>query len=509
MTQADPSAPPSLAVAARTALRDLAIRLVEAERAHRGHALDLARMLQVLPLEREGGTRLMRLAEALPRTPDAPTRIALLADKLDPVDWSEAAGAHAGALGAAVRAAMPAARAMLPDARDAAAGTASSPLARALVMPAARAVLERIGAQFVHANDIHAALGRAAREAALHSFDMLGEGARGWPDADRNQRRYLDAIAAVGAIGRDRPCHARQGVSIKLSAIHPRFELPRFARERGALLERLRALCGAAADADIPLNIDAEEHDRLSMTLELFEALARDASLAGWSGLGIVAQAYQRSAASTVATLVSIARGRVAAGGAPIAVRLVKGAYWDAEVKRAQELGLDDYPVFVRKADTDASYARCARALLDATDALRPQFATHNAVTVACVLREAAVRGAAPQAFELQRLHGMGAALHAALGALATRRALPVAARAGASSSAPGAAADASPGLPQRRVYAPVGEQRDLLAYLIRRILENGASTSFVRRFADPDLSAAELVDAELDAFVAPEETAP
>jgi RHH-type proline utilization regulon transcriptional repressor/proline dehydrogenase/delta 1-pyrroline-5-carboxylate dehydrogenase len=271
------------------------------------------------------------------------------------------------------------------------------------------------------------------------------------------------------------------------------------------------ARCAGAADAGIPLNVDAEEHDRLSMTLELFDALARDASLAGWSGLGIVAQAYQRTAASTVATLVSIARGRVAAGGAPIAVRLVKGAYWDAEVKRAQELGLDDYPVFVRKADTDASYARCARALLDATDALRPQFATHNAVTVACVLREAAVRGVAPDAFELQRLHGMGAALHAALGALATRRALPVAARAGASSSAPGAAADAdaSPGLPQRRVYAPVGEQRDLLAYLIRRILENGASTSFVRRFADPDLSAAELVDAELDAFVAPEETTP
>ncbi len=482
MTQADPSADPS---AERAALRSLAIRLVEAERARRGHALDLARMLQVLPLEREGGTRLMRLAEALPRTPDAPTRIALLADKLDPVDWSEAPGEHAGALGAAVRAAMPAARAMLPDARDAAAGTAGAPLARAVVMPAARAVLERVGAQFVHASDIGAALERAARDGALHSFDMLGEGARGWPDADRNQRRYLDAIAAVGAVGRDRPCHARQGVSIKLSAIHPRFELPRFARERGALLERLRALCAAAADAGIPLNVDAEEHDRLSMTLELFDALARDAALAGWAGLGIVAQAYQRAAPATVATLVSIARARVAARGAPIAVRLVKGAYWDAEVKRAQELGLADYPVFVRKADTDASYARCARTLLDAADVLRPQFATHNAVSAACVLREAAVRGVDPGAYELQRLHGMGAALHEALGALAAEGALPG-------------------GLPQRRVYAPVGEQRDLLAYLIRRILENGASTSFVRRFADPGLAATELIDAELDAFVAP-----
>ncbi len=483
MMQADPP-PDASDPTGRAAVRALAVRLVEAERAQRGHALDLARMLQVLPLEREGGTRLMRLAEALPRVPDAPTRIALLADKLDPVDWSEAPGEHAGALGAAVRAAMPAARAMLPDAREAAAGAASAPLARAVVMPAARAVLERIGAQFVHATDIGGALARAGRDRALHSFDMLGEGARGWPDADRNQRRYLDAIATVGAADRDRPCHERQGVSIKLSAVHPRFELPRWSRERGALLERLRALCGAAAEAGIPLNVDAEEHDRLSMTLELFDALARDPSLAGWPGLGLVAQAYQRAARRTVASLVKVARARVAAGGAPIAVRLVKGAYWDHEVKRAQELGLDEYPVFVRKADTDASYAHCARALLDAADVLRPQFATHNAVTAAFVLREAAARGVAPTAFELQRLHGMGAALHDALGALAARGELPV--------------------LPQRRVYAPVGEQRDLLAYLIRRILENGASTSFVRRFADPDLSAAALVDAELAAFAEP-----
>ena len=459
----------------------LARAIVEAERAQRGHALDLARLLRVLPLDRPGGTRMLRLAEALPRTPDAATRVALLADKLDAVDWGEAAGEDAGAIGAALRTAMPAARAMLPSARDAAAGDAAAPLARAVVAPAARAVLERIGRQFVHAPTIEAALEAARAAGTLHSFDMLGEGARGGSDADRNQRRYLHAIRTVGAEGAGRATHARQGVSIKVSAVHPRFELPRYRRERGALLGRLLELCAGAVRAGIPLNVDAEESDRLWMTLDLFEALADAPSLSRWDGLGVVAQAYQVASGETVARLVAIARRRVAAGGAPIAVRLVKGAYWDHEVKRAQELGLDAYPVHVRKEDTDRSYARAALALLDAVPALRPQFATHNAVTAAFVLRAAAAAGVPPDAFELQRLHGMGASLHAALRALAADGALPA-------------------GLPQLRTYAPVGEQRDLLAYLIRRILENGASTSFVRRFADPSLPVDALVREEATA---------
>jgi RHH-type proline utilization regulon transcriptional repressor/proline dehydrogenase/delta 1-pyrroline-5-carboxylate dehydrogenase len=464
------------------ALASLARALILSERSQRGHALELARLLQVLPLERQGGTRLLRLAEALPRTPDAPTRIALLADKLDAVDWDAAAGEHSGAMGAALRAAMPAAAALLPSAGAAARGDAPPALARALVAPVARAVLERIGRQFVQAPTIEAALATAAEAGTLHSFDMLGEGARGWPDADRNQQRYLHAIRVVGRADPALPVHQRQGVSIKVSAIHPRFEPTRYGPERDVLRERLFAIGRAAAEAGIPLNIDAEECDRLWMTLDLFEWLALHPGLKHWAGLGVVLQAYQTAAADTVARLVGLAHTRVAAGGAPIAVRLVKGAYWDHEVKRAQELGLDDYPVFTDKAATDRSYALAARRLLAAVPALRPQFATHNAVTAAFVLLSAQVQRVPAEAFELQRLHGMGASLNRALEALHARGELPG-------------------GLPQRRVYAPVGEQQDLLAYLVRRILENGASTSFVRRFADPDVSVEALVRVERAAY--------
>jgi len=471
---------PEFSEAASTAR--LARTLIVAERAQRGHALDLARMLQALPLERPGGTRLLRLAEALPRTPDAPTRIALLADKLDALDWHEAAGEHAGALGAAIRTALPAARAMLPRAHQAAAGDGRAPLARAVVAPAARAVLERIGRQFVHAQSIEAALAAARRAQSLHSFDMLGEGARGWRDAHRNLQRYLHAIGAAGTVDPDQPVHQRQSVSIKISAVHPRFEPLRWARERAALHRTLLRLCSAAATAGIALNVDAEESERLAMTLELFGALCAEPSLRGWPGLGLVVQAYQVGTDDTIRRLVHIAQARVDAGGAPIAVRLVKGAYWDHEIKRAQELGLPAYPVHTRKADTDRSYAIAARRLLRATAVLRPQFATHNAVTVAFVLQSASSLGVASEAFELQRLHGMGKALHAALRVLHAAGGLP----------AP---------LPQLRIYAPVGEQRDLLAYLVRRILENGASTSFVRRFADPALPVDALVQAEVAAL--------
>ena len=338
----------------------------------------------------------------------------------------------------------------------------------AAALPFADLATNAIGRQFVYAETIAKALRRAeldacARPATRFSFDMLGEGARTDADADRNFRRTMDAIRAMGrAVGaRAAMWRERLEVSVKLSSIHPRYDAASYAQVRGELLDRLKQIAGRAAAAGIGLTVDAEESERLSLQLDLFEALAADPALDRWGGLGLAVQAYQLRALETVDALLEIAGRRRKRGGMPVAVRLVKGAYWDAEVKRAQELGLERYPVFTDKRLTDLSYLACARRLSSGLDSVYPQFATHNPVTLACVLVLAEQPGGASAAaarFECQRLHGMGRALYRTLAAM-------------------------HPDLPVR-TYAPVGEKRELLAYLVRRLLENSASTSYVRQAA-------------------------
>ncbi len=354
-----------------------------------GPLLDIQRVFAWLPPERPAGEALFRLVEALSRTPDRGGRQAL-------------------------------AREYVPGV----------PLALAEL--GARFVAR----QFVFAETIGEALAKAG--AGRYSFDMLGEGARTAADAERGLQRYLEALAIV----------RHGGISVKTSSIHERFDAASYPVVRDVLLARLRLLCERAAAAGVALTLDAEESERVPLQLDLFTRLAALPQLRDWPGLGIAVQAYRRGLPRTLDAVLAAARGR-----APLQVRLVKGAYWDAEVKRAQELGLDEYPVHSVKAQTDRAYVEAAARLLEHADAIYPQFATHNPVTAACVL---ALAG--KQRFEFQRLHGMGEALERALAAEAPE--VPV------------------------RVYAPVGARSELLAYLVRRLLENGASTSFVRQAA-------------------------
>src|SRR5438552_4201170 len=406
----------------------LARTLVEGTLASGAPLFDVQRAFAIFPPGSPAGESLFRLAEALPRIPDRSSRTAMLADRVPALRGWKAAAA----------------------------------------LPLADLATNAIGRQFVYAETIAKALRRAefdacARPATRFSFDMLGEGARTDADADRNFRRTMDAIRAMGrAVGaRAAMWRERLEVSVKLSSIHPRYDAASYAQVRGELLDRLKQIAGRAAAAGIGLTVDAEESERLSLQLDLFEALAADPALDRWGGLGLAVQAYQLRALETVDALLEIAGRRRKRGGTPIAVRLVKGAYWDAEVKRAQELGLERYPVFTDKRLTDLSYLACARRLSAGLDSVHPQFATHNPVTLACVLALADRPGGAspaPARLECQRLHGMGWALYRALAAM-------------------------HPDLPVR-TYAPVGEKRELLAYLVRRLLENSASTSYVRQAA-------------------------
>src|SRR5213592_1516411 len=356
----------------------LAGTLVEATRASSAPLFEVQRAFAIFPPGSRAGESLFRLAEALPRIPDRPSRIAMLADRVPALRGWRAAAA----------------------------------------LPFAGLAMNAIGRQFVYAETIATALRRAgrARPARRFSFDMLGEGARTAADADRNFRRTMDAIHVMEQLGaREAVWRERLEVSVKLSSIHPRYDAASYAQVRGELLGRLKQISGRSAAAGIGLTIDAEGSESLSLQLDLFEALAADPELERWGGLGLAVQAYQPRAPQTVDALLAIGACRRERGGMPIAVRLVKGAYWDAEVKRAQELGLARYPVFTDKRLTDLSYLACARRLSVGPDGVRPQFATHNPVTLACVLALADRPGgasASPSRFEWQRLHGMGGALY-------------------------------------------------------------------------------------------------
>ncbi|MEM8880376.1 MAG: bifunctional proline dehydrogenase/L-glutamate gamma-semialdehyde dehydrogenase PutA [Pseudomonadota bacterium] len=399
------------------------------------------------------GIALMCLAEALLRVPDADTIDALIEDKIAPSAWGAHLGGSSSVLVNASTWALMLTGRVLQDG-EGVAGTLRGVLRR-LGEPVIRAAVARamreMGSHFVLGETIGDASTRAAEWEAkgyTYSYDMLGEAALTQADADAFHSAYSDAIAALAPLCRSKDIRENPGISIKLSALHPRYEEPQRAR-LGELIERVLPLARAAKAAGMGLNIDAEEAERLMPSLDVIAALLADPTLAGWTGLGVVVQAYGKRAAAVIDWLDAHAEAQ----DRHVMVRLVKGAYWDREIKRAQVEGLAQFPVYTRKAATDVAYICCARLLLNRSDRLYPQFATHNAHTAAAILGMAGDRR-----FEFQRLHGMGEDLHAIL-------CEDVGARC--------------------RIYAPVGAHRDLLAYLVRRLLENGANSSFVNQVLD------------------------
>ncbi len=458
---------PALSVAQREVALRSGRELVAGARSRADERPYLDAFLQEFGLSNQEGIALMCLAEALLRIPDDDTADRLIAEKIASGNWD----AHAGRSGslfvnASTWGLMLTGRLVdLPGELVADAGGWLRGLGQRVTEPLLRNALRRamqiIGGEFVVGRSIEEALARCRREPALGrcSFDMLGEGARTDADAARYADAYAGAIEAIAAAG-----PGEHTISIKLSALDPRYSLLQRERTLARLLPRALDLARLAAARGLGLTIDAEEQDRLELSLQLIDALARDASTRDWPGLGLAVQAYGRRAPAVIEHLDALARDC----RRPLAVRLVKGAYWDSEIKRAQERGLAEYPVYTRKCATDVAYLACARRLLGAAPLLYPQFATHNAHTIGAIL---ALRAAAPSppALEFQRLHGMGTLLYDE----AQRR---------------------FPDFPPVRVYAPVGPHAELLAYLVRRLLENGANTSFVNRFMDAAVAIDDVV---------------
>ena len=428
-------------------------------------------LLREYPISSAEGLALMRLAEALLRVPDTETAIALTADQLGTADFDSASGGPHKMLASLSASAIALSKKFLPDG-DADSGLFKRLGAQTVVAATVRAI-QLLGRQFVLGRSIKEAMGEAAAARKGHaglrfSYDMLGEGARTEADAQRYLASYLNAIHTIAESKTAGGPQAADGISIKLSALFSRYEESQRERVFAELLPRVWQLIEPAARADLNLTIDAEESDRLELSLDVFDALARRiaATFPQWRGFGLAVQAYQTRALQVVEEVARMARVHRLS----FMVRLVKGAYWDGEIKRAQELGLAGYPVFTHKHHTDISYLACARALIANADVIYPQFATHNAGTIAAILGMARAKGAK---FEMQRLHGMGEGVYREVMADAS---VPV------------------------RVYAPVGEHRDLLAYLVRRLLENGANSSFVHQLADTGVD----VDALLASPLAP-----
>lgn len=421
-------------------------------------------------LSSQEGVMLMCLAEALLRIPDTETADRLIRDKLSQADWDLHIG-HSPSLfvnastwgliltGKIVKLAPE----MISDARsffNRMVTGSGGPVIRLAVKQA----MKIIGQQFVMGETIEDALRRSRNDdnrPYRHSFDMLGEAALSIDDVERYRESYLEAIKIVGAHHRGRDIFDGPGISVKLSALHPRYEIFKRERVMRELVPTILEVARAGKDAGINLTIDAEEADRLELSLDIFEVVLRDPSLKDWDGLGLAVQAYQKRTPDVIAWLAELAQS----AGHRIPVRLVKGAYWDSEIKRAQERGLAEYPVFTRKISTDVSYLYCARAILGARQAFYPQFATHNAHTLASIV----VMAGENRDFEFQRLHGMGETLY-------------------------DIAMNEEELAPNCRIYAPVGSHKDLLPYLVRRLLENGANTSFVNRLVDQDTPVEDIV---------------
>jgi RHH-type proline utilization regulon transcriptional repressor/proline dehydrogenase/delta 1-pyrroline-5-carboxylate dehydrogenase len=460
-----PSAPTRQATAALTQ------QLVEAARARQADRPYLDAFLQEFGLSNQEGIALMCLAESLLRIPDAATADTLIAEKLAVGDWH----AHAGKsdslfVNASTWGLMLTGRLIkLPDhiRREPQSWLrelthrASEPLIR----EALKRAMQIMGGEFVVGRDIGEALARARDDLALKycSFDVLGEGARTERDAHRYFEAYQQAIIAIAKAG-----PKQHAISIKLSALHARYSLAQAASVRQHLLPRAIELARLAAEYDLPLTLDAEEQDRLEISLEILTELMRDPRTRDWSGLGVAVQAYGRRAPSVLEHILQQSQDLAR----PLSIRLVKGAYWDSEIKRAQERGLKEYPVYTRKVSTDFAYLACASILLRSKSSIYAQFATHNAHTITSILclrdEIRASDRSSPRSFEFQRLHGMGTLLYQA-------------------------AEKSCEEFPIVRVYAPVGPHAELLAYLVRRLLENGANTSFVNRFMDERVPVAEL----------------
>jgi RHH-type proline utilization regulon transcriptional repressor/proline dehydrogenase/delta 1-pyrroline-5-carboxylate dehydrogenase len=423
--------------------------------------------LQEFSLSTREGLALMCLAEALLRTPDEETRDKLIAEKISSADWASHAGRSDSLLvNASTWSLMLTGKLIEPDdeaRRDLPgfvrrlAGRLGEPVIRKAVGAAVRIM----GEQFVLGATIDRALRRAAQERFVCSFDMLGEGARTDADAERYEAAYAAAIAALARPAAVQGPEAGHGISVKLSALSPRYEARRGPAALADLYPRVLRLAVQAAQADINFTLDAEEADRLVVSLQLLARLAEAPELGAWRGLGLAVQGYQTRSPQVIEAVAGVAR----ACGRRLMVRLVKGAYWDTEIKRAQVAGLPAYPVYTTKAATDLSYLVCARTLLNAAPHLYAQFATHNAHTLAAVRLMAQQAGLSP---EFQRLHGMGEALYDA--------------------------ARVRYGDFPLRVYAPVGSHEDLLPYLVRRLLENGANTSFVHALLDERTPVAKVI---------------
>ena len=437
----------------------LAEALIDGIRARSPGFGSVEALLREYALSTKEGIVLLALAELILRIPDAATADRLIGEKLAEADFAHhlvqshswLATAASWALGVTAQIVQPS------DTPE----TLVDQLVRRLGMPAiraaTRAAVRLLGTHFVFAQTIDGALHRAQSESGRlehYSFDMLGEGARTKADASRYFDAYAKALAAIGGVAGNAAMPNRPGISVKLSALHPRFNALDRERVIRELLPKLSELTRQAQDLNLCLMLDAEEADRLELTLEVFAALTAESSTGGWEGLGLAVQAYQKRAPAVIDYVTELATRY----GRRLMVRLVKGAYWDTEIKRAQERGLVDYPVFTRKAMTDLNYMACIDRSLAARPRLYPQFATHNALTVASIVE----RAGGVDGFEFQRLHGMGDALYQRL-------------------------AEEFPEVACRR-YAPVGSHTDLLAYLVRRLLENGSNSSFVSAVADPNV---------------------
>ncbi|MBS7542675.1 trifunctional transcriptional regulator/proline dehydrogenase/L-glutamate gamma-semialdehyde dehydrogenase [Ancylobacter oerskovii] len=462
----------TLPAAKADAARERAGALVAALRA-KGQQGAVEGLIHEYALSSQEGVALMCLAEALLRIPDRATRDALIRDKIGHGDWQAHVGhspslfVNAATWGLVLTGKLTTtnSEAGLTGALTKLIGRGGEPLIRKGVDVAMR----MMGEQFVTGQTISEALANSrAMEARgfRYSYDMLGEAATTAEDAARYLADYEQAIHAIGKASAGRGIYEGPGISIKLSALHPRYARAKYERVIGELLPRVISLARLARHYDIGLNIDAEEADRLELSLDLMEALCFEESLAGWNGIGFVVQAYQKRCPYVIDYLIDLARR----SGHRLMIRLVKGAYWDSEIKRAQVDGLEGFPVYTRKVHTDVSYLACARKLLGAADAVFPQFATHNAQTLASIHELAGPNYYGGQ-YEFQCLHGMGEPLYEeVVGKDRLNRPC--------------------------RIYAPVGTHETLLAYLVRRLLENGANSSFVNRIADEKVPVAELVEA-------------
>jgi RHH-type proline utilization regulon transcriptional repressor/proline dehydrogenase/delta 1-pyrroline-5-carboxylate dehydrogenase len=470
--------------AARDEIVETAHAIVTKSREMNEERGTLDAFMQEFGLSNQEGVALMCIAEALLRIPDDKTQDALIAEKIASGNWADHRGKSEDIfVNAGIWALMLTGGVIKLDdeVTNDVGGWTKATVARLggpVIRKATMQAMRIMGHQFVFGRTIKEALKQRARRdknSRLFSFDMLGEGARTAADAGRYQDLYRQVIKAVGDAVQDEgdDIGSRSSISIKLSALHPRYEGVKHERVMDELLPRVKELALLAKSHNMQLTIDAEEADRLDISLDLFEALARDPELSGWQGLGMVVQAYQKRGPAVIDWLIALAEDT----GRRFPTRLVKGAYWDSEIKHAQELGYSDYPVWTRKVTTDLCYLVSAHRMLAAPQAFYPQFATHNAHSLAAIAAMGKAMGMEKE-MEFQRLHGMGDLLYKAAGMVIED-------------------------MGQVRTYAPVGKHEDLLPYLVRRLLENGAHSSFVNRFMDADVPVSEVVSDPVGAVAA------